>query len=77
LEQQFSVFPDFSGEIEEIRDLGDITVALVRVRGHGMESDVPTEGMSWQVTEWRNGKAIWFRDFRSEAEALEAVRQRG
>ncbi len=70
MEDQLRVFPDFSGEIEEIRDLGDMTVARVRVRGHGGESDAPTEGISWQVTEWRKGKAIRFRDFRSEAEAL-------
>ena len=41
--------------------------------GRGVESDAPTEFMVWQVTEWRNGKAIRVRDYRSEAEALEAA----
>jgi ketosteroid isomerase-like protein len=73
LEEELRVFPDFSAKIEQIRGVGDRTIALVRVRGRGMGSDVPAEGMSWQVTKWRNGKAIRFRDFRSESEALEAA----
>ena len=73
LEDQFRVFPDFSGEVEEIRDLGEITLARVRVRAHGMKSDAFTEAISWQVTRWREGKGISFRDFRTEAEALEAA----
>jgi ketosteroid isomerase-like protein len=75
-EDELRVFPDISGEIEEIRDLGDVTLALVRIRGRGTGSELLAEGMSWQVTRWRDGRAIWFRDFRTEAEALEAVGQR-
>jgi hypothetical protein len=28
---------------------------------------------NWDVTEWRDMKAIWWRTFRTEAEALEAA----
>ena len=33
----FAVFPDFSSEIVEVRDLGDSLIIAVRVRGHGVE----------------------------------------
>jgi ketosteroid isomerase-like protein len=72
-ENVFGVFPDFRGEIEELRDLGDVTVARVLLSGQGMGSAAPTENDAWLVTEWRDGKAIWWRVCRSEAEALEAA----
>jgi ketosteroid isomerase-like protein len=72
-EKLLGVFPDFSSEIEELRDLGDVTVMRVRQRAHGIESDAPTEQTAWLVTEWRDKKAIWWRAVRSEAEALEAA----
>jgi ketosteroid isomerase-like protein len=77
LENLFGVFPDFSTEIDEVRDLGDVTVARVRLRGQGTESDVPMEQASWLVTEWRHKKCVRWRTFRSEAEALEAAGLRG
>ena len=72
-ENLFGVFPDFSSEIEEARDLGDVTVVRVRQRARGIGSDAPTEQTSWVVTEWRDGKGIWTCVYRSEAEALEAA----
>ena len=69
----FTVFPDFRSEVEEVRDIGDVTVARVRMSGQGLESDAPTGQTSWVVTEWRNRKAIRSRVFQSEAEALEAA----
>jgi ketosteroid isomerase-like protein len=72
-ENLFGVFPDFRSEVEEVRDLGDVTVARVRLCGQGMGSDAPTEQRSWVVYEWRDMKTIWWGTFRSEAEALEAA----
>jgi ketosteroid isomerase-like protein len=75
-ENLLGVFPDFSSEIEEVRDLGAVTVARVRVRGHGShgtESDAPMEQAQWHVTEWGHKKATWVRICLSEAEALEAA----
>ena len=72
-EDVLRVFPDFSTEIEEVRDLGDVTVTRVRLRGHGMESDAPWEQTQWHVTEWHHKKSIRWRIFMSEAEALEAA----
>jgi ketosteroid isomerase-like protein len=66
-------FPDFTVEIDEVRELGDLTVAAVRVRGHGASSDAPFEMATWQVSEWRRGKCIWWRMLDSQSEAFEAV----
>jgi ketosteroid isomerase-like protein len=76
-ETYFTVFPDVSQEIEEVRDLGDVTLVhgrtRGRVRGPGMESDAPFEQAFWLVVKGQNKKAVWWRSFRSEAEALEAA----
>jgi ketosteroid isomerase-like protein len=67
------VFPDYRIEVDEVRDLGSVTVARVRGRGHGVESNAFSEATFWQVTEWRHKKAIWWHNFQNEAEALEAA----
>jgi ketosteroid isomerase-like protein len=72
-ENLLAALPDFGGEIAEVRDLGDVTVARARLRGHGAESAAPIELTAWQVVEWRDKKAIWWGFFRSEAEALKAA----
>jgi ketosteroid isomerase-like protein len=72
-EDYLTVFPDFSVEVDEVRDLGDVTVAHVRLRGHGTGSAVPFEQPIWQVVEWRNEKCVWWHSFRSEEKALEAA----
>ena len=73
LEDLLGISPDFSVEIEEVLDLGAVTIARQRHRGHGMGSDAPMEQTAWIVTEWRDSKAIWWRVYQSEAEALEAA----
>jgi ketosteroid isomerase-like protein len=72
----FAIFPDFSAEILEMRDPGDFVIALVGVRGHGLDSGTPFEEQLWLAGEWRHGKAVWWQTFEREAEALEAVRLR-
>ncbi len=66
-------FPDIRVEILEVRDLGEVTIAVVRVRGHGAESDTPFDATVWQVHQWRHGKCIRWHAYSSESEALEAV----
>src|SRR3954447_13717155 len=67
-ENLFGVWPDFKAEVEEVRDLGDVTVARVGMSGQGIASEAVTGQTSWVVTEWRGGKTIWMRVFQSEAE---------
>jgi ketosteroid isomerase-like protein len=68
-----AISPNFSMEIEEVRDGGDVTITQVRARGRGGESDAPMEQRQWIVTRWRNGKSTWSRIVLSEADALEAA----
>ena len=65
--------PDFSTEVEDVRDLGDITVARAHIRGHGIASGASMEQTLSQVAEWRQKKCARRRTFASEAEALEAA----
>ena len=70
------VFPDFTLEVFEVRDFGDLTVASMRARGHGTDSDTPFELANWHVAEWHDKKVVWWSNHGTEAEALEAVRLR-
>jgi ketosteroid isomerase-like protein len=72
-ESLFSGLPDFTIEVVELRDRGDLTVAVLSNRAHGAFSDTPVEQKLWLVGEWRNRKVVWWQTFRSEAEALEAA----
>ena len=65
--------PDFSTEVEDVRDLGRITVARAHIRGHGIASGASMEQTLSQVAEWRQKKCARRRTFGSEAEALEAA----
>ena len=73
VENWLGAFPDWSIEVVEVRDLGDVTVTAMRLRGHGAGSDIPLDQAVWQVVRWRRGKYVWWGNFRTEAEALEAV----
>jgi ketosteroid isomerase-like protein len=73
-EDLLGVSPDVNTEVDEVRDLGDVTVARVRLRGRGIESDAPLDQTTWQVAEWRYKKCVVrLRIFLSEADALEAA----
>ena len=70
----FGGVPDFTTELIEVRDLGDdLVLAVVRDRGHGAESAVPFEDTTWLPVRWRRGKCVWWGNFLTEKEALEAV----
>ena len=72
-ESMLGIAPDFSTEVEDVRDLGDITVARAHIRGHGIASGASMEQTLSQVAEWRQKKCARRRTFASEAEALEAA----
>jgi hypothetical protein len=60
----------------EARDLRDLVLGAMRIRGHGAGSDVPSEQTVWYASEWRDGKLLWYRAYASESEALEAACRR-
>ena len=66
-------FPDYTLETVEVRELGKLTLATLRSRGHGADSDTPFLDTIWVVTDWRDMKVIRWRVFSTETDALEAV----
>jgi ketosteroid isomerase-like protein len=72
-ESLFSGLPDFTIEVVEVRDPGDLTIAVLQNRAHGAISETPVEQRLWLVGEWRDRKVVWWHTFRTEAEALEAA----
>ena len=66
--------PDFTVEVIEARDYGDDWVlSVVRLRGHGAESGAPFEATTWFPVRIRQGKCVWWGNYPTEAEALEAA----
>ena len=66
--------PDYDAEIEELGDLGDMTLVRIRGTAHGASSSAPVVEVWWQLIGWNDGRCTWWRNFASEAEALRAVR---
>ena len=69
-ETLLSAYPDFTSQIEDVRDLGDVTIGRQHFRGQGIGSQADMEQESWQVTKWRDNKAVWWRSCLTEADAL-------
>ena len=67
------VFPDWSIDVVDVHDVGDLTVATLCFRAHGAGSDIPLDQTMWQVVRWQRGKYVWWRSFDTRAEALEVV----
>ena len=63
------VFPDFAAEVVEVGDLADVTLATMRIRGHGADSDAPL----WSAARWRRAKYVRWGAYGTEADALEAT----
>jgi ketosteroid isomerase-like protein len=72
-EDLFGVAPDFSLDVDEERDLGDMLLVALRVHGHGRSSGVPVEQRVWQLVKFRDGKLVWWRSYETERQALEAA----
>ena len=67
------MFPDYTIEVEEVRDLGDVTLTRFVARGHSADTGTPLIDARWQPIRWRDGKSVWWSVCATEAEALEAV----
>jgi hypothetical protein len=66
-------FPDYTLETQELRDLGDVTIAHMRGWGHGADSATPLIDPFWMPLRWQDGKCVWWRNCSTEKEALEAA----
>jgi hypothetical protein len=61
---------------DDVREVGNATVAGVRGIARGAGSEAFAEQRFWQVTEWRDGRGVWWCNYLGEAEALDAAAQR-
>ncbi len=68
-----AAFPDWRPSIVDVRDVGDFVLVHARGVGSGAASGAGVEEDFWQVAEVRGGRIVWYRVFRNEDEALEAV----
>jgi hypothetical protein len=69
----FEAFPDLTIDVLELRTHDDLTIAAVRMRGHGAGGATPVDMTLWRVDRWRDQKVVWWGSFRTEADALEAA----
>jgi ketosteroid isomerase-like protein len=76
LRELLGAFPDFRVEVDEVRPVGDGGLVKVSDRATGVASGVSTALTDWQALTLRDGKAVWWAFFRTEAEALEAIEAR-
>jgi ketosteroid isomerase-like protein len=66
-------FEEFTVSVEELRDLGDHVLALIRVRGRGLGSGAEFNEEWATVWTLKAGVAIQGRTFSNAAQALEAA----
>ncbi len=67
------VFPDWTPQIDDARELGDRVLLRVRIEGSGTGSGIDVERHVWNVVELRDGRITSSEFFRTEPEALQAV----
>jgi ketosteroid isomerase-like protein len=72
-ETVLEVWPDFTAQVVEVRAVGDVTLGTLRLRAHGAGSSIPSEWTVCSAARWRRGKCVWWGNFDTRAEALEAV----
>ena len=67
------VFPDYTVEARELRDLGDITFGHCVARAHSSVDEGPLLDQFWHPIAWRDGKVVWWANCATEEEAHEAI----
>jgi ketosteroid isomerase-like protein len=72
-ETLFDTWPDFTVRVLDLRAISGVTLGTVHLTGRGAGSDVPVEWTVWAVGRWKGSKCVWWGNFRTRAEALEAV----
>jgi hypothetical protein len=57
-----------------VRDYGaDLVIAVINQQGHGAASATPFDQTTWLPIRVREGKCVWWGNYMTEAEALEAA----
>ena len=73
LRDLYGTLSEFQAEYPDIRDLGDRTVAIGRVRARGTASEAEIESPHGTVAEFKNGKGTRIRTYLDPNEALKAA----
>jgi ketosteroid isomerase-like protein len=66
-------FEDIRFEPEELLDLGDRVLLTAQLKGRGSGSGVTVSQPMFQLVKFRDGLAVWQKDFQDRAKALEAA----
>jgi ketosteroid isomerase-like protein len=77
LEDTRDTWEEYQQEVEEIVDLGEDVVVVLRISARGSGSGVPVAQELAVVWTFDGDRAVRARSFRSAAEALESVRSEG
>ena len=72
-ESLLDVFPDWTPQVEDARELGDRVLVRVRAEGRGTGTGIERERHIWNVVELRGGRVISSAFFRTENEAVQAI----
>ena len=67
-----ATFEEFEASIDQVRDEGDIVMALGRLRARFRSGITLDTEVGW-VVRFRDGLAVWGRAYQSHAEALQAA----
>jgi ketosteroid isomerase-like protein len=76
LRDLYETLSEFHADYPNIRDRGDRTVAIGRVRARGRASEAEIESPHGIVAEFKHGKGIRIRTFLDPKEAVEAAGRR-
>lgn len=72
-ETVLAVFPDWTPQVEDARELGNRVLLRVRMEGSGTGTGIELERHAWNVVELRDGHVISSAFYRTEEEALAAM----
>ncbi len=67
-----AAFEEFEVSVEEVRDLGDVVLALGRLRSRSRSGVALDTEVGWMIR-YRDGLAVWGRNYRTHAETLAAA----
>ncbi len=64
---------EWDWDYPELQAIGDTVLARMHLWARGRNSGVESENDAWQLWTFRGGKVIYFEDFATREEALEAA----
>jgi uncharacterized protein len=68
-----AAWEDFQAEIQQAVQAGERVVVALYYRGHGRDTGIEIEQTDWHVFTIRDGKITHWRNYGTQADALEAV----